>query len=156
MSQEENHRLRNFNQELEEQIKKLKEDKQSKDESFEKIQNNNNLLENKLVQIEKEASKLSGKQIQVEKEERNTNSVPVTVQKEVNPSEKQTTRTPYRHPIRKSILTNDRVKMNINREVMISDAKKHKIYNLNKKMKIYLARQPIFNFDESKYWMDNF
>ena len=52
--QEENHRLRNLNQELEEQIKKLKDDKQSQDERFEKIQNNNNLLENKLVQIKKE------------------------------------------------------------------------------------------------------
>ena len=96
--QEENHHLRNINQELEERIKKLKEDKQSQDKRFEKIQNNNNLLENKLVQIQKEASRLSGKQIQVEKENTNTNLVPVTVPKEVNPAEKQTTRTPYRHP----------------------------------------------------------
>ena len=35
--QEENHRLRNLNQELDEHIKKLKEDKQSQDERFEKI-----------------------------------------------------------------------------------------------------------------------
>ena len=34
---EKNHRLRNLNQELEEQIKKLKEYKQSQDERFEKI-----------------------------------------------------------------------------------------------------------------------
>ena len=57
--QEENHCMRNLNQELEEQIKKLKDDKQSQDERFEKIQNNNNLFGNKLVQIQKEASKLS-------------------------------------------------------------------------------------------------
>ena len=62
------------------------------------IQSNNNLLENKVAQIQKEASKLSGKQIQVEEEEINTNLVFVTVQKEVNPAEKQTTKTPYRHP----------------------------------------------------------
>ena len=36
--QEENHHLRNFNQELEEQVKKLKEDKKSQDERLEKIQ----------------------------------------------------------------------------------------------------------------------
>ena len=35
--QEENHHLRNLNQELGEQIKKWKEDKQSQDETFEKI-----------------------------------------------------------------------------------------------------------------------
>ena len=56
--QEENHLLRNLNQELEEQVKMLKNDKQSQDERFEKIQNNNNLLGNKLVQIQKEASRL--------------------------------------------------------------------------------------------------
>ena len=36
-------------------------------------------------------------------------------------------------PIIKVILTNDGVKMNINKEVMISYAKEHKIYNLNRK-----------------------
>ena len=34
--QEENHRLRNLNQELEEQINKLKDNKQSQDERFDK------------------------------------------------------------------------------------------------------------------------
>ena len=48
--QEENHRLRNLNE-----------------ERFKNSQNNNNLLGNKLVQIQKEASRLYGKQIQVEK-----------------------------------------------------------------------------------------
>ena len=33
----------------------------------------------------------------------------------------------------KVILTNDMVKMNINKEVMISYVKEHKIYNLNRK-----------------------
>ena len=96
--QEENHRLRNLNQELEEQIKKLKEDKQLQDERFENIQNNNNLLENKLVQIQKEASRLSGKLIAVEEKKANTNLVPIIVQNEVNLAKKQATRTPYRHP----------------------------------------------------------
>ena len=50
------------------------------------------------MQIQKEASRLSGKQIQDEGEEINTNSVFVIVQKEVNPTKKQTTKTPYRHP----------------------------------------------------------
>ena len=36
-------------------------------------------------------------------------------------------------PIIKVILANDKVKMNINKEVMISYAEEHKIYNLNKK-----------------------
>ena len=36
-------------------------------------------------------------------------------------------------PIIKVILTNDRVKMNRNKEVMISYAEEHKIYNLNRK-----------------------
>ena len=36
-------------------------------------------------------------------------------------------------PIIKVILTNDRVKMNINKEVMISYAKEHKIFNQNRK-----------------------
>ena len=99
--QEENHRLKKLNQELEELIKKLKDDKLLQNERFKKIHNNNNPLGNNLVQIQKiqkEASRLSGKQIQVEKEETNTNSVFVTVLKEVNPAEKQTTRTPYQHP----------------------------------------------------------
>ena len=68
------------------------------DDRFEKIQSNNNLLENKVAQIWKEASRLSGKQILVEKEEININSVFVTIQKVVNPTKKQTTKTPYRHP----------------------------------------------------------
>ena len=58
----------------------------------------NNLLEKKLVQIQKEASKLSRKLILDEEEETNANSVYITVQKEVNPTKKQATRTPYRHP----------------------------------------------------------
>ena len=62
---EENHRLRNLNQELEEQIKELKEDKKSQVERFEKIQSNNTLLENKLEHIQKEVSKTLGKQIQL-------------------------------------------------------------------------------------------
>ena len=57
-----------------------------------------NRLQKKIVQIQKEASRLFEKQIQVEEGETNKNSVPVTVQKEVNLAEKQTTRTPYRHP----------------------------------------------------------
>ena len=65
---------------------------------FVKVQNNNNILENKLVQIQKEASKLFRKLIPVEEEETNTNSVPITVEKEVNPTKKQSTRIPYRHP----------------------------------------------------------
>ena len=96
--EEENQHLRNLNQELEEQIKKLKEDKKAQDNRFEKIQSNNNLLENKVAQFQMEASRHSGRQIQVEEEEINTNSIFVTLQKEVNPTEKQATRTPYRHP----------------------------------------------------------
>ena len=63
--QEENHCLRNLNQQLEEQIKELKEDKKSQVERFEKIQSNNTLSENKLEQIQKEYFRLLGKLIQV-------------------------------------------------------------------------------------------
>ena len=136
--------MKKVNQELDEQIEKLKEDKQSQDERFEKIQNNNNLLEDKLVQIQKEASRLSRKLIPVEEEETNANLVPIIVQKEVNPAEKQATRTSYRHPNYKSILTNDRVKMNINKGVINSEVKEHKIYNLSKKRE-YLSNKMINN-----------
>ena len=110
--QEENHRLRNFNQELDEQIKKLKDDKQLQDGRFENIQNNNNLLENKLVQIQKEASRLSEKQIQVEE----VKEVLFAVKKE---EKKQ-----HMHLIDIQIiiiiLTNDRVKMNIQRRLILT------------------------------------
>ena len=79
---EENHRRRNLNQELEDQIKELKEDKKSQVERFEKIQSNNTLLENKLEQIQKEASRLSGKHIPFKEQE-------------ATPLKKQTTKTPY-------------------------------------------------------------
>ena len=105
------------------QIKELKKDKKLQVEWLEKIQSNNTLLENKLEQIQKEASRLSGKQIQVKEQE-------------ATPVKKQTTKTPYRHPNHKIILTNDRVKMKINGVFMILEEKEHKMNKLNRKREI--------------------
>ena len=115
--------IANLNQELEEQIKELKEDKKSQVERFEKIQSNNTLLENKLEQIQKKASRLSGKQIQVKEQE----ATPVKKKQQKLFIDTQTI---------KIILTNDRVKMNINEGVMISEEKEHKMDKLNIKQEI--------------------
>ena len=117
--QEENHRLRNINQQLEEQIKELKRNKKSQVERFKKIQSNNTLLENKLEQIQKEASRFSSKQIQVKYQE----TTPIKKQQKLLINTQTI----------KIILTNDRVKMNINGGVMISEEKKNKMNKLNKK-----------------------
>ena len=54
------------------------------------------------MQIQKESYRLSEKQIQVDEEETKTNSILITFQKEINPTEKRTIKTPYRHPNYKS------------------------------------------------------
>ena len=77
---EENHYLKNCNQELENQIKKLEIDKKPQL----KIQNHNNLIENQEAQIQENASKN-----QIEEVKKVFNAV--------QKKEKQTTHTPYRH-----------------------------------------------------------
>ena len=148
--------MKKVNQELEEQIMELKEDKQSQDERFEKIQNNNNLLENKLVQIQKEASRLSGKQIQVEEEETNTNSVPTTVQKKSIQQKNKQQELLIDSRITKCILTNDKVKMNINRGDMISEEKEQKLKKLSKIEKFHPTKRSTNNSHKDRPRMDDF
>ena len=86
-------------------------------ERLKKIQSNNTLLENKLEKIQKESSRLSSKQIQVKEQE----AAQVKNKQQKILIDTQTI---------KIILTNDRVKMNINRGVMISEEKEQKM-NIN-------------------------
>ena len=90
-------------------------------------------MENKVAQIQKETSRIFRKQIQVEEEEINTNSVFITVQKEVNPIENKPQKLLIDTPIINVILTNDRVKMNIHKRVMLLDKQEHQINILRNK-----------------------
>ena len=107
--QEENHRLRNLNQ-----------------ERFKNSQNNNNLLGNKLVQIQKEASRLYEKKFKLRKKKQIQIRSPSQFRRKSIQQKNKQQEVLIDTQITKSILTNDRVKMNINRAVMIAKEKNTK------------------------------
>ena len=70
----------------------------SQEETIRNLKNDKYLLGIKLVNIQERTSKPLGSKNEVEEKEANTNLVINIVKKEVNPTESQTTKTPYRHP----------------------------------------------------------
>ena len=96
-------------------IQKIKYDKKAQEEMIRNLKNDKVSLGNKLEQIQKRTSNPLNSKSQVQEKEANTNPVINTVKKEVNPTEEQTTKTPYRHPNYKHHFDQQRVKMNTHR-----------------------------------------